>query len=249
MTRWIVLLLLTLIAHSSAMASDYAREKRWAEQTVPDIFVGEAVYLEAQRHKFLTLYTKAENAKSAVIVVHGLGVHPNWRLIGELRRGLADKGYSTLSIQMPVLAADAEPQDYFATFPEADARILAAITYLQKQGYRQVALVSHSMGSRMSDHFFAQHPDNPIKVWVCIGMPVAFTGLQKAKPVVLDLYGDADFKSVKGGAPQRAKASAHLPGSRQIMAKDSDHFFNDREAVLLKHVGDFLKANMQAATP
>src|SRR6266567_4382973 len=88
--------------------SDYAREKRWAGEVVPSIVVGEAVWLEAPRtEKFLGIYTEAKNAKGAIVLAHGLGVHPDYGLIGELRARLADAGYTTLSIQMPVLAADA----------------------------------------------------------------------------------------------------------------------------------------------
>jgi DNA-binding CsgD family transcriptional regulator len=39
-----------------------------------------------------------------VIVVHGLGVHPDRGLINPLRSQLAEQGYATLPVQMPVLA-------------------------------------------------------------------------------------------------------------------------------------------------
>ena len=92
MIKAIALSLIITSTVSTAMAADYAREKRWAEQTVPDLFVGEAIYLEAQQHKFLSLYTKAKTSTSAVIVVHGLGVHPDWGLMNPLRTGLAEAG-------------------------------------------------------------------------------------------------------------------------------------------------------------
>ena len=67
--------------------------------------------------RFLTMPSGA--AAGGVVVVHGLGVHPDWGLIGGLRSGLADAGYVTLSVQMPVLAATATRDDYAPTLPEA----------------------------------------------------------------------------------------------------------------------------------
>ncbi len=59
-------------------------------------------------------------AAGGVVVVHGLGVHPDWGLIGGLRTGLADAGYVTLSVQMPVLAATARrATTTLPTLPEA----------------------------------------------------------------------------------------------------------------------------------
>ena len=57
--------------------------------------------------RVLAIFTEAASVpKGAVIVVHGLGVHPDWNLIGDLRTRLAERGYATLAVQMPVLAAD-----------------------------------------------------------------------------------------------------------------------------------------------
>ena len=92
-------------ARDGNKAPDYAREKRWADEITPGLVVGDAIYIaQKSGHKFLAIYTEAKPARAAVIVVHGLGVHPDWGLIGALRSGLADQGYATLSVQMPVLA-------------------------------------------------------------------------------------------------------------------------------------------------
>lgn len=54
--------------------------------------------------KFLALYTEAPSPNGSVILAHGLGVHPDWGVIGTLRVRLADRGYNMLSLQMPALA-------------------------------------------------------------------------------------------------------------------------------------------------
>src|SRR5882757_7019193 len=81
-----------LLAAAQQQPSDYAREKRWADEIVPSIVSGEAVWLEAPRtEKFLGIYTEAKNARGAIILAHGLGVHPDHGLIGEPRAQLADQ--------------------------------------------------------------------------------------------------------------------------------------------------------------
>jgi hypothetical protein len=48
--------------------------------------VGDPVYLEGSAgRKFLNIYTEAPNAKAGLVIVHGIGVHPDWGLIGMLR--------------------------------------------------------------------------------------------------------------------------------------------------------------------
>ena len=55
--------------------SDYERESNWADQIIPSIIVGNPVWIEQTNgHKFLGIYTEAENPKGAVIVAHGLSL-------------------------------------------------------------------------------------------------------------------------------------------------------------------------------
>ena len=46
------------------------------------------------------------------MVFHRLGVHPDFGMIGAVRTDLAEAGYVTLSVQMPVLATGATRDDY-----------------------------------------------------------------------------------------------------------------------------------------
>src|SRR2546428_13883356 len=102
-TAWAAALSAPLLALAQ-QPSDYAREKRWADEVVPSIVVGEAVWLEAPRtEKFLGIYTEAKNAKGAIVLAHGLGVHPDHGLIGELRTRLADAGDPPRPVPVPGL--------------------------------------------------------------------------------------------------------------------------------------------------
>ena len=126
----VTVLLLTLSFNS--YASDLAKEKRWATQVVDAILDGEAVWLNDGKSEFLGIYTEAgEDEGRAVIVMHGTGIHPDWQqVIQPLRVGLTEHGWNTLSIQMPILANDADYSDYAPLYDEVAPRINAAIKYL-----------------------------------------------------------------------------------------------------------------------
>lgn len=217
--------------------SDYAREKRWADEIVPAIVVGEPVWLDAPRtQKFLGIYTEAKGAKTAIILAHGLGVNPDYGLIGELRVRLAEAGYTTLSIQMPILAADAPAARYPTLFWEADARFAAAMSYLRSKRYQRLVIVSHSMGSRMANHYVAQHPKVPLAAWISLSISSGeFAPLKQPKFPVYDVYGEKDLDAVLEGAAKRAAALKRLRASSQTMVFGADHFYakKEKELVLL----------------
>jgi pimeloyl-ACP methyl ester carboxylesterase len=223
----------------SIFAADYARVQRWAEEIVPAILVGNPVYLQGENNRrFLAIYAKSPKPASAVILIHGMGVHPDWGLIHGLRTRLADEGYTTLSVQMPVLAADAKPEDYLATFPEAALRLARAAEFLRVEGHHKIALVSHSMGARMADYFLARHSKEKVKAWVAIGMTGKIYDAQTTP--VLDIFGEQDLPGVLQSAAERAQALKNRPGSAQLKLQGADHFFNGHESALLQHVRDFL---------
>ena len=230
---------LTLCASLTALAqqqpSDYAREKRWADQIVPTLVTGEAVWLEAPRtEKYLALYTEAKDAKGAIILAHGMGVHPDYGVIGELRTQLAGAGYTTLSVQMPILAADANPARYPVLFWEADARFAGALTYLRRKHYDRIWLVSHSMGSRMANHYVSAHPQVPLAGWISLSISSGELGpFKKIKFPVYDVYAENDLDAVLKGAPRRAATLKGMKGSSQAMIYATDHFFTKKEKDLV----------------
>ena len=235
--------LFSLAAFAEPVA-DYAREKKWADEVVPGLVVGDPVYLQTPRghHKFLTLFTPVAGTDKAAIVVHGMGIHPDWGMIGTLRTELADRGFATLSIQMPVLAADAKSDAYPPTFPEAAERIAEAVGFLKAKGYTRLAIVSHSMGSQMSYVYVAGKPDAAVKSWASLG--ISLDDYKAVKLPILDLYGDNDLPPVLANAGKR-KQSLVARDSRQVMLGRADHFFTGHEAEMVAAVADFLNATLK----
>jgi hypothetical protein len=244
MTRRYLLAVVLASLALPATAQDYEREARWRAQVVPNLVVGDAVDLHAgDGRTFLGLYTAAAAAKTALVIVHGIGVHPDHGVIGSLRMGLADAGFSTLSIQMPVLAAEAPPPSYAALFPLAAQRIGAAASWLKARGYADLVLVSHSMGSRMANAYFDAAVRPAFRAWIALGLGDAFSREFAArKPVpVLDVQGDADLPAVLEHAPARARVAGARPGGRQLTIAGADHFFAGRQAELIEAIAAFAR--------
>jgi pimeloyl-ACP methyl ester carboxylesterase len=234
---WIIPALFFSLAASAA--SDYGREQKWADEVLPAVLVGDPVYLQqGNGHKVLGLYTPAAKAKAGIVVVHGIGIHPDWGLISMLRQGLPEAGFATLSIQMPILAADARAEQYPPTFDEAAERLKLAVEFLRGKGHAKVAIVSHSLGCRMSYHYLAGQAAAPVNAWVALSSPGA-DDPAKLKLPILDLYGENDLPQVLNNAPVRAKGLVQK-GSAQQKMPGADHFFDGKDAALLKAVRDYL---------
>lgn len=228
-----------LLFSLGGMAADYQREQRWADEVLPSVLVGDPVWLaQTNGHKFLGLYTAVAKVKVGLVIVHGIGVHPDWGLIGTLRQQLPDDGYATLAIQMPVLQADARPEDYPPTFAESAERLRLAVEFLKDRGYARVAIVSHSLGTWMTYDYLIHQPASPVVAWVAIGAPNPFD-LAKLKLPILDLYGQNDLPHVAQGAKQRAMGLKQR-GSTQVMAPGADHFFTGQDAALREQVRGWL---------
>jgi pimeloyl-ACP methyl ester carboxylesterase len=230
--RLIALVLLSACA-LAALGQDYAREDRWKAEVTGNLVVGDAVQIAgASGRPFLGLYTEGEQGRPAVLLVHGIGVHPDHGVIGSLRMRLADMGFSTLSIQMPVLAADAQASDYYpALFPEASDRIGAARAWLASRKHSKIVLASHSLGSWMSQYYLENGRDAPFAAWISMGRSGAIPAL--ALPV-LDVYGEKDNPAVLASTQARI-------ATRQVAIPGADHFYTGKEDELARLLREFIE--------
>lgn len=230
-----------LVAGASAPAQDYEREARWAEQTQAGLMVGDAVQLEQKNgHRFLCLYTRAANERGAVVIAHGRGWSPDYDLYGDLRTRLADAGYSTLSIQMPVLPSTAKIGDYLPTFPDADERLALAIGWLRARGEAKVAIVSHSLGATMANHYLIRTPDPGVEAWVFLSIINGLEDMYRIKIPVLDVFGSQDWDVTRFGADERKAQIARIAGSQQVIIAGGQHFYEDKREALTALIVAFL---------
>jgi len=226
------------------IASDLEKEKRWAEQIEEGLLDGEIVMLNTGGSEFLSIFTPSEkNKETAVILLHGMGVHPDWpQVINPLRVSLPEKGWSTLSLQLPILPNEAEPKEYQPLLKEVPDRIDAGIQFLQKNGVKKIFIVAHSLGTEMASYYLTQKtPSSLIKGYIGIGMSAGNSRyLSEIDLPVLDLYGENDLEGILASANARTKAAVKNKNFSQQKVSDADHFFNDQENQLVKVVTDWL---------
>ena len=224
-----------------AQQPDYEREKRWSDQIVPAVLVGDVVWLKQKSgHEFLAIYTPAENPRGAAIIGHGRGWNPDFELYGTLRVKLAEQGYSTLAIQLPVLGPGAKVGDYLPTYPDGEERYALAAKFLQDKGFEKIAIVSHSLGASMANQYLIHANSTPVKAWVFIGIINGLEEMFRIKIPVLDVFGGKDWEITQVGAYERKKQIQKVPGSDQVIVPDAQHFFEGREEELVKVVVTFL---------
>lgn len=237
------------IPAQAASLSDRAKEKRWEQQVVPDLMIGDAITLNAAGTKFLGLYTPPANgeSKGAVIILHGNGVHPAWPAVIEpLRTALPEHGWHTLSLQMPILPNGAVDKDYVPLFPEVPARIQAGVDFLKAKGIKHIVLTGHSLGTTMATYYLAEARDPAVDTLVLVsGGPGVITdkrmneiqNLGRVRGVsVLDIYGSEDFPYVVDSVIKRQTLDLKKNGSRyeKLAIKGADHFYRDAEPKLVQ---------------
>jgi len=242
--------ILTILLGSTAIASDIEKEQRWADQIVDYLIDGDAEWLTVGKHNVLAIYTESSKpSKNTAIIIHGTGVHPNWEdVIYPLRTGLPQQGWNTLSIQMPILSDEASYEDYAKIFHQIAPRIDAAIIHVKQKGSKNIALIAHSLGTTMCAHYLVSTNNNAVQSFVAVGMPGKsnfsqmnnISHLSKINLPVLDLFGGNDFKSILNSAALRKKASKHNKKYIQIMIPEANHFFANKNEVLIQTVSNWL---------
>ncbi|GMR16383.1 MAG: DUF3530 family protein [Gammaproteobacteria bacterium] len=240
-----------------AHASDTAKEKRWANQIVDSIMVGDAEWLKVGNSKILALYTEytTEKAQGGAIVIHGAGVHPNWdQVIRPIRSQLPDYGWSTLSIQMPVLANDANYSEYAKLFNEIAPRVDVAVKFLKTKGINNIVIVAHSLGATMAAYYLRKKPDKSIKALVAIGSTGSlfkdkdknyFKSLEMIKLPILDIFGAIDLPEVMQTAGRKKEIARKFGNKKytQLKVAGANHFFDNKDDVLIKRIRGWLLKN------
>lgn len=191
-------------------------------------------------------YLDGGSNKAALILAHGRGKHPTWKVVDPLRKGINEKlGYHTLSLQMP--NEDKKWKKYASDFPAAYQSIKDGIRYLKEEkGVTTIFLMGHSMGSRMASAFVAENPDQPIA-----GLIVAGCRNNGGKPLsceeslrnvvipVLDIWGGKDGKDSNAASDRKGLISGNY---QQVKISGANHKFKGHEGKFVSSVADWLKA-------
>lgn len=249
-----------VLATSGAAGPDLAREERLRSQIVDTILDGDPIDLQTiDGERFFGIaaeHDPAGQGQGTVIVLHGRGVHPDTlEVVQPLRVGLTERGWNTLSIQLPVLAKQAKYLDYVGIFPAAVPRIDAAIAAAREMSPAgRIVVIAHSCGAHMMQHWMHVRGREAISLldgFVGIGMGATDLGqkmvepfaLDKVSAPVLDIYAEWDFPAVRRLAPERwaAMQRGGNPLNAQKIVPDAEHYFVDRDGPLVDAIAGWLE--------
>jgi acetyl esterase/lipase len=245
--RGIVLMGCALAINGALAQTDTAREARWRAEVEPNIVVGDAQTLKtSEGREFFAIFTEGKQKDVAFVLAHGVGVNPDFGFIGRLRVLLADAGYATLSIQMPVRPGETtDAMEYVTTFPDAALRVASAHTWLRERGYAKVVLASHSMGAWMSNVYFKNTPNSPYAAWIVIGVTGRILSIGSNSLPVLDLYGENDLAPNLSKAWLRRMHLWFIPNSQQVMIPRADHHYAGAEKEAAAAIVEFVRKRLQ----
>ena len=243
-----VALILGIALVAPCFASDLGKEQRWREQVADSIMDGEEVDVMVDGSAVFGIYTEATNdSEKGMIVVHGTGIHPDWeQVVQPIRVAMAEHGWHTLSIQMPILRNGAEFEEYVPLYPGVPPRLKAAEGFLKQKGVDTLVIVAHSQGATMSSYYLSRH-SNDIQGFVAIGMSAtqkdndvnSAISLKTINIPVLDLFGSDDLPGVLETAELREQVSTHNVGYSQQVIQGANHFFDEMDDELIVAVTDW----------
>lgn len=263
MRRLALSLCFVLILPALSYAYNNNYEQRVARQLAENYEKDEVVWLRAAGRDFLSLYkgyTRNE-ARGAVIILHGMGAHPDWPdVIRPLRHALPEKGWATLSLHLPVLAPEAPIEDYGQTVNEAKERIRAAIRQLKKWNFHNIVLAGHSFGAASGAHALSAGDMTQISAFIGISMQAQqflsprlnlLKQLEAIDIPVLDIYGSRDVLEVSRDAADRRLAASKNGNSayQQLRVDGADHYYRGVEEVLHKRIQGWLSRTIAAQSP
>jgi dienelactone hydrolase len=191
-------------------------------------------------------YLDGGNSKIALILCHGRGKHPTWKVVEPLRIGVNDQlGYHTLSLQMP--NEKKSFRKYAEDFDQAYDTIQSAIEFLKKEkGVTRIYLMGHSMGSRMASSFVAEKPTQAINGLILAGCrnsggpPLdCEENVTDIKIPILDIWGGDNEKDSDAATDREALVSDIY---QQVSISDGNHKFDGVEDEFVSAVVKWLKS-------
>ncbi len=247
----IISFLLNLFSHSvySEIYIDFEREQLIAKKLVERNIAGEPVQLKLAKHEVLALYQQylSDEKKGAVVLLHPMAGHPDWPgVIQYLREDLPKHGWSTFSIQLPLLFSDEPVDDYGKTFDEASKRINKAVKHLASLNYENIVLIGYGFGAVTG--LDSLKKDNPgVLGMIGIGLkPYPYLNpkfnllkeLEGFGLPLLDLYGSNDLEIVIDSAADRRLAIRKAENNfyKQIMVGGADQEFTNQKVILVKRM-------------
>ena len=141
-----LLCLVALCLPALPLRADLEQDRVQALQ--PGLKQGVCEFLPVGQRKVLAIHTPAviRPERGTLLILHDAGLHADWPgLIHRLRTRFPEKRWATLSLQLPVLPADATDDAYLKQATDIRARIAAALAWLRERSRKPVVLVAQGL--------------------------------------------------------------------------------------------------------
>jgi hypothetical protein len=214
---------------------------------------GGAVWLGTGKNTFLSFYEEAssEHTRNAAIILPSMGMHADWpELISPMRKLLSENGWSTLSLQLPVLSPGTSISEYGSTFMVANRRIRACIRYLLNKGYDNIIFIGLGFGVTTAVQYLVGS-ESAVKALVGISMQnheflkPKFDLMEKLphiKQPILDVYAGQDSLDVMKSIHDRRLAGSKKENKLydQMVINNTQQYFSGRESELVNVIINWL---------
>jgi pimeloyl-ACP methyl ester carboxylesterase len=240
-----------LVGTINAAVWDTDKERTIADKLATELKFGELIWLQMDNNvKFPAIYTRPvyNSRYRAVILLHSMSAHMDWPVvIAPLRESFLDHKWTSLSIQLPVIATEKPPAEYSRTLNEASLRINRAKHFLLDQGYDTVVLVGYGVGATIAAYYLAQERTHEVHAFVGISMLARkylapqvslLDYLEGLYLPTLDIYGSNDLPVVISTADDR-RLFSQKNGTNlfsQIIIEGADHYFTGHEQTLFNRI-------------
>jgi hypothetical protein len=266
--NFIIVLLLSFFISGQLAAADnqeLSREQQIADKLAQVADIDEIISLKAMGGRFIGLYKSASSSESfgeisktretngVVILVHGMGAHPDWPdVISPLRTQLTESGWSTFSIQMPILSPEEPVAKYGKTLKIANSRISAAIDYLHAWEMQPIILLGYSFGAAQAANYLASDKSKNVAAFVSVSMLSqkfikpgldVFKFISRINIPILDIYAEDDLDAVRRGIDDRrlaASKNSHVL-FQQIEVQQAGHYYIGVEKALAEQIHMWLQ--------
>ncbi len=241
------LLLLWLLAPWVWAAPNFVEEAALVSGLQASLQPGRLIALQSGERSFTAIWDEARSAQPAgcAIVLPEAGARADSAALEGLRTVLPAHGWSVLSLQLPVLEAEAGEAEYLSLLPEARRRTEAAVAYLQSRGIENPVLVGHGFGALVALAYVRGGGKSIgalvlMSPWFGRGEMTAWLGGLRIP--VLDIHGERDRPEVLAATAERHRLLKKLPAFRQWRISGAGHDYRGRETLLGKRIYGWLKS-------
>jgi hypothetical protein len=238
---------------NSSIASDIQNEQYWKRTISENLKIGEPIELKAGEQPFFGIYTKQNRLKQrgSAIIIHGKAEHPNWNeVIRPLRTQLADYGWNTLSIQMPIRNKPLKTKEDIEKFnQQGTLRLDNTLVYLKDKKTPSIFLITHGENAEIALSYIKDNPKHIIDGLVFVSMPLKMAHKQKSIELlellvlpVLDIYAGKDLETVTLTAKERHSA-AKRGGNADYLQQcinNADFSYDNQVQTLIKRVHSWM---------